>query len=364
MALALHGDESWDKRNVVHLGDTGTWELTLDDTPGHDRRDENGDLDENGTYRKFNLEFNVHGGGGRKGFADNDLAGLLAAIASIEAYCKKALRDETIDKDAFGKPKGKLILFHPRVVPERANMQLTAGASLVGLHKLLAANNQMGGEGRPENKMSALAVGNDPEKMAKSYVSPDEIQQGIGDGPVLHEKAAQGLSAMLTLIKTFLDHYEEEKTNENPKEAALLLWKTPLTLFFQSRDLGPYKEAIEPRWLTLVDSVFQPYYEMAIDLVSDEDKERGVVVEEVPVMDWLRNLPTKDLLTDADQKYNESFGGLGVLEGGAKTYEAAASGKGSVGHPIFEFRSMPGNLEMFKSRLASVIDTLGTVNQD
>jgi hypothetical protein len=133
-------------------------------------------------------------------------------------------------------------------------------------------------------------------------------------------------------------------------------------MFFESRDLGPHREAITPRWKPLVSALFGKY--------------RGTTIAYVPhkpvdVMKWLDDLPNKDLLTEVDKEYNESFGGLGSLEGGVKTHEQAlmlshdptARSGASAGHPIFEFRTLPSSLEHLESHLREMLDTLKRVNE-
>jgi hypothetical protein len=356
MALASHDDTSWDKRDVIHH--TDTWDLTLDDTPGTDKRNAEGELDDEGAYRQFNLEFNIHGGG--RGFADNQLPKLKAAIVSVQEFCNAKHQSAPINADAFRKPKGKLEVFYPQKDPESANIQLTAGASLAGLQQALAINKRAGGKskagGTTDNPMTALAVESGRVRLAESYIPPDEIAKAIL-GPDLEPQALRALSTMFTLIKTFLDNYEKEKEEEdvNVKEAAPLLWKTPLTLFFESSDLGLYKETIFPMWPELVETLFGQHTVKVIEYVPGNN---------VNVMEWLTNLPTKDSLTEADQEYNKSFGGIGTLEGGVESYGETLGGKGSFGHPIFEFRSIPGNnLTELTKNLDSIIAALGTINE-
>lgn len=50
---------TWRKRDIV--ADFGTWDLTLDDTPGITPRDANGESKDTGAHQMFHLEFNLHG---------------------------------------------------------------------------------------------------------------------------------------------------------------------------------------------------------------------------------------------------------------------------------------------------------------
>jgi hypothetical protein len=154
MALSPRSQCKWKKRDVILT--RSTWDLTLDDTPTEAPYNGAGKYDINGQYRKFNLEFNLHGGGDKKGFADGDAAGLLAAMTSIEAFCKEHGGEKTIEDAA----RGTLTVFYPHTAPEYANIQMTAGASLAGLQAVLAGNAAMtGSQGPPgaENPLLYLA---------------------------------------------------------------------------------------------------------------------------------------------------------------------------------------------------------------
>jgi len=360
MALTPHENKLWKKRDVIHSADT--WDLTLDDTPGDDEVDDHGNdwtKEAGNKFRKFHLEFIIHGGGDKKGFPDEKaLTGLQDAVASIEAFCKignSTMRTE----DAQGKFKNKLLVYYPTQPPQTANVQLTAGASLTGLHAVLqgAAQALRGERGGNFKQLTDIArYGN--KRLMRAYVPPEDINRYyFGDRP-LSEDAKKALSTMFTLIKTFLDNREEEeKESGNVKEATPLLWKTPLTLFFQSPALGPYANDLKENWSPMVLEIFGAHKGGTIFL--DPKKQHSVDVTE-----WLELLPVRDLLTEKDKDYNASFGGLGRLEGGATTFGEAEKQTGSGGQPILEFRSLGGDFQGFKRRLATIIQTLNAINQD
>jgi hypothetical protein len=139
--------------------------------------------------------------------------------------------------------------------------------------------------------------------------------------------ALKSLSAMFTIIKTFLDHQRAEATmpGGNIKEAAPLLWKTPLNLFFHSRDLGPHVKEVTDCWEYLVEGIFRKY--LSEDIQHPKEK--------ISVQKWLFSLPDRDLVAEADEEWDNSFGGLGTLEGGATSAEEAKAGDGSMGHPYY-----------------------------
>jgi len=387
MAFALHKNCQWDKRDIVHADQT--WDLTLDDTPGDAEYNLNGGLytppneqeseklrtttvDEGfrekdvnelrgrftGPFRMFDLEFIVHGGGGKRGFADDDYAGLRDALIGIEAFCDRKLEDRIIFGNG-GKVKGlPLWLYPPQGVPTGpANVQLTAGASLTGLQMLLERNKNMNGATNEENAMVALAISDQARMaLAESYISPDMVARALGSKSVVARDALSPLSSMLTVIGTFLRNREKAAAGGNMKEAAPVLWKTPLNLFFKSRDLRPYASAIEAEWPGLVKQLFAADYSGQLIKYPPNDHQKWF-----GVMDWLIRIPTEDLLTKADADYNKSFGGIGSLEGGAKPTSAGDSA-GSAGQPIFEFRSMLGILPSFRVFLEEIVRMLAFVN--
>jgi hypothetical protein len=87
-------------------------------------------------------------------------------------------------------------------------------------------------------------------RLARAYISRDEFTSFYFGERELSDDAEQALSTMFTPIKTFLDN--GAKQTENVKEATPLLWKTPLTLFFQTRALGPCADDLKDNWSPMV----------------------------------------------------------------------------------------------------------------
>jgi len=351
--------------------------VTLDDTPGtgeYDRAGQNWKAPSpgangrsDGPYRKFHLEFNLHGGDSRTGFGDGDSAGLLKAMEGIEAFCIEHGGETTINDE----DKGRLIVVYPKSAPEKANMQLTAGASLVGLQAALAGNKRLFGRpgaGGPDgtvepNPMLFLAVESRRQRLAEDYVPPEDIARQIPraakfanvEDPKLNDVALKSLSTMFTMIKTFLKHQAAATREGNIKEATPLLWKTPLNLFFDSADLGPYRDRITPLWGDLMEIMF--------DELRDPIHHPPDTDEPIQPLDWLMDLPERDLLYEIDEDYDESFGGLGALEGGATSADQAQRGQGSFGQPIIEFRALPSKWTDFKAALEDAVKSLTAINK-
>jgi hypothetical protein len=361
VALAELPGSQWGKRDVVYVG--GTWDLTLDNTPGPEPvtaedKPWRADSDEMG-YRKFNLEFVLHGGEAthRTGFLDDDIVGLTQAIEGIEAFCSHR-EPIFLGQEARTKAeKGPLLVWLPPSPPEDANIQLTAGASLAGLNKLLKGNKDDGGS--LASPIHGLVTSDRRKALVNSYIPPEAVAQALSTlkDVRVDERATAAVSTMFSLIDTFLaNRFDHEYYNV--KEATPILWKTPMNQFFESRDLGHVKDVLVPVWPDLVRAVFK-----------DRKGAHGMIYLDpagqfkVDVWEWLTQLPKVDLLMEADQKYDKSFGGIGVLEGGATTYADAQKDSGSRGHPIFEFRAQPAQLSVIKHRLGEISKKLAEVNK-
>ena len=203
MAIAPHKGCPFEKRDVIAT--RGTWDVTLDDTPGTGKFDRSGGIWQtpaDGPYRKFHLEFNLHGGGTKHGFADSDAAGLLEALKEIEASFAGHGGETTVEHES----KGEIVVFYPNTVPATVNIQLTAGTSLAGLQAALEGNFDMRGAAQGAharaNPLLSLAAGQPRKDLSAGFVSTDEISRwaplaaknaGYAEAPVLDELALKAL---------------------------------------------------------------------------------------------------------------------------------------------------------------------------
>lgn len=340
------GANSWAKRDIVFQG-VG-WDLTLDDTPG---------------WPRFNLEF-ILGGEFKQGFEDEvAVDGLRTAVKRIREYLAENVEigPTYLEKTADGKPRDNpLMLDLPKALPSSANVQLTAGASLAGLHAVLAENSLSFRENQDEDVIPgpgaqlAKLVTNPvaQRRLAEAYISPADINEKVvlppdvvQDGTLMH-----ALSAMVSLISTFLANYGPGMTNI--KEATPILWKTPLNKFFDSPDLQRF-----PResWRGLAETLFSNELDVKIvhPPASTKDDKGNNISTTFTVREWLIELTDRDLLSEADEKYDKSIGGIGKREGGQGP---------SKGHPLFEFRSFPNTLAGLEKALAEAAFVLNRVN--
>ncbi len=374
MALAPTGSAEWEKRYPVKSFDT--WDLTLDDTPGVGEYDAEGtEWDEEfapkeplgkGPFRKYNLEFILHGGGatGRHGFLDGDIEGLLKAVEAIKEFCTWPQYPKNIQTISAG-AKSTLHVHFPTQVPDSANIQLTAGTSLAGLYRLFEDHHRLAtqhGAGSlnmrgslqeaskgGRNQIDPLVFGDDHQvNLAAAHVSAEEVAAVFRSGGQVapgFRRALHAVAAMLTLVKTFLLNQEKARSSKgNIKEATPMLWKTPLHLFLESADISDYEETIRGSWPALLDVTFPGWQSEEIEHPPGN---------KIGVWEWLTQLPDRDLLTEADAEYDKSFGGLGALEGGKEP---------SAGHPILEFRSVPNTLHDLEKNLLSSIELLRRIN--
>lgn len=358
MALEPHENENWCKRDSMYTEDT--WTLTLDDTPGSDKYDghgriwtcieeaEAGEKIGKGPFRKYNLEFILHGGGNRRGFKNDDLDGMKAAMDRIGEYCKK--EEYPANVETKNRNGGLLHLHRPTKGLESVNIQVTAGASLAGLHRLLEGLFENGDceylEG--ENCLDPLVLGNVHQtNLCQAFVpykSVEDVYEGKEYDKPQFKRAFRAIAGMLTLVRTFLQNHSDAMVKQNIKEATPILWKTPLNMVFRSVDVEGCAESIKSRWVELIERLFSSY--------------RSTYIWHRPgsklsVYKWLRELPDRDWLALADNSYDRSFGGIGHLETGDGP---------SKGQPILEFRSMPLSLSRFKEGLEKTLKTLEEVN--
>lgn len=342
------GKASWAKRDIVYKADT--WDLTLDDTPG---------------WPRFNLEF-ILGGANRQGFEDEDVQGLLAAVTSIKTFVSKtakAVFAKPLTQTADGNARDReLTISMPEKLPTTANVQLTAGASLAGLQAVFAQHaKNMEDEMMPGKEMQKLVFWSTPQtSLAKSYVSPAQLLESI---PSLPEDVSKNgglmdaLSSMVSLIRTFLDNYSPSLSNV--KEATPILWKTPLNLFFDSNDLKELKARKDfvQLWEAVVAGIFKDKLATEISYPpagAKDDDGKPVPQDKFTAGEWLKDLPSRDRLSDADKKYDKSIGGIGKLEGGKGS---------SKGQPLFEFRAFPNSVALLERYLRDAALLLEKVNK-
>ncbi len=373
MALEPHEKENWEKRDV--LISNGTWDLTLDDTPGTQKYDGKGlkweteeDAEEGvtigkGPFRKYNLEFIIHGGEEKRGFGDKNLDGLKTAINEVRTFCSNG-KAYPSNIGTYKNVENEEIYCHlPTKEPGSANIQLTAGTSLAGLHVFLEkcwleltnngkekAENEISERVAKGNRLDPLVLGNDHQtNLVMAHVPYEKVKEVYSSGTPLikgEEQALRAVSGMLTIVKTFLDNHEKGMAKGNIKEATPILWKTPLNLVFDSADIKEHANKIKEKWPVLIKEIFPDWYGKEIW------HRPGSTLN---VMKWLKELPEKDWLTIADHTYDKSFGGIGKLEG---------ENGPSANQPILEFRSMPLNLATFEQELGKTLETLVTINKN